>query len=358
MDIVIIGLSITSSWGNGHATTYRALLGELYAQGHDILFLEKDVPYYANNRDMPQPSFCQLGLYKDYWDLMEKYESEVVNADVVMVGSYVSKGDEVGRWVIEKAKGIKAFYDIDTPVTLAKLAKRDYEYIDPYLVERYDLYLSFSGGRVLDYLEKRYNSPRARALFCSVDPEKYFPQPNEIKWQMGYLGTYSQDRQPWVHTLLNKPAAYYPEGKFAVVGPQYPQDFKWSSNVERMEHLPPTQHREFYNAQKFTLNVTRESMKKVGHSPSVRLFEAAACGVPIISDYWSGLDELFEIDKEILIAKKASEVLDHFKTIGEEERKKIGMNARRKVLKYHTARSRAKELESYFDELLQPSKMQ
>ncbi|RNL87233.1 glycosyltransferase [Sinomicrobium pectinilyticum] len=357
MNFVIIGLSVTSSWGNGHATTYRALLRELSSLGHDILFLEKDVPYYASNRDMARPEFCKLGLYKDNWELKERYESEVVNADVVIVGSYVSNGVDVGKWVTEKAKGIKAFYDIDTPVTISKLGKRDYEYIHPELIRKYDIYLSFSGGGILEYIEKHYHSPKARPLYCSVDPDIYFPKDEEIKWQMGYLGTYSIDRQPTIHRLLNKPAAFFPEGKFVVVGPQYPKDFKWSENVERIEHLPPTKHRKFYNAQKFTLNVTREAMIKVGYSPSVRLFEAAACGVPIISDFWKGIDSIFEIDKEILIAKAASDVLKYFESIGEEERKQIGTNARRKVLKHHTAKTRAKELESYINEIYEPSKM-
>jgi spore maturation protein CgeB len=355
MKFVIIGLSVTSSWGNGHATTYRALLKELKALGHDILFLEKDVPWYSGNRDMPDPEFCRLGLYKTNEELYSDYKKEVSQADVVIVGSYVQQGVEVGNWAIETATGVTAFYDIDTPVTLAKLERQDYEYLNPDIISKYDLYLSFSGGPILQHLENHYGSPMARALYCSVDPDLYFPEQKEKKWQMGYLGTYSIDRQPTVEELLNKPAAEFPEKKFMVAGPQYPEDFPWAKNVERIEHLPPAEHREFYNSQKFTLNVTREDMIKAGYSPSVRLFEAAACGVPIISDYWDGIESIFEPGKEILIARHSSEVADYFRSISEEERKNIGEQARQKVLQSHTAKARALELVNYVKEVRQPS---
>lgn len=355
MKFVIIGLSVTSSWGNGHATTYRALLKELSLLGHDILFLEKDVPYYASHRDMPQPDFCKLGLYTSNKELMDTYDQEVTEADVVIVGSYVPQGVEVGNWVVKTAKGITAFYDIDTPVTLAKLDRGDFEYLEPGLIAQYDLYLSFSGGSILNHLEDHFGSPRARALYCSVDPALYYPEDLEKKWQMGYLGTYSTDRQPTVNELLIKPATDSTDKKYVVAGPQYPEDIKWPENVERIDHLPPAEHRKFYNSQSFTLNVTREDMIKAGYSPSVRLFEAAACGVPIISDYWEGITSIFEEGSEILIAREAAQVLEYFENLSEEERLQIGENARQKVLKEHTAKARARELETYVLEILQPT---
>jgi spore maturation protein CgeB len=355
MKFVIIGLSVTSSWGNGHATTYRALLKELKALGHDILFLEKDVPWYSPHRDMPAPDFCKVGLYKTNEELKNNYKKEVAEADVVIVGSYVQQGVEVGNWAIETANGVTAFYDIDTPVTLAKLERKDYEYLDPNIIPKYDLYLSFSGGPILKHLEDHYGSPMARALYCSVDPDLYYPEDQPKTWKLGYLGTYSDDRQPTVEELLNKPAANFSSEKFVVAGPQYPEDYTWSKNVERIDHLPPAEHRKFYNSQEFTLNVTRQDMIKAGYSPSVRLFEAAACGVPIISDYWDGIHSIFEQGTEILIARSSDEVEEYFRNTSESQRKEIGENSRQKVLKFHTARARAKELINYVKEVHQPS---
>lgn len=352
MKFVIIGLSVTSSWGNGHATTYRALLKELYRQGHEILFLEKDLPYYAANRDMPYPDFCRLGLYLTNEELFAHYKKEVSAADVVIVGSYVQQGINVGKWVIKTAKGVKAFYDIDTPVTLAKLAREDYEYISPELISEYDLYLSFSGGPILKHIENYYGSPAARALYCSVDPENYYPEEHSKIWQMGYLGTYSIDRQPGLDRLLSRPAISFPEKNFVVAGPQYPENSNWPKNVERIEHLPPEKHRAFYNSQKFTLNITRADMIKAGFSPSVRLFEAAACGVSIISDYWEGLTSLFEEGKEILIARSSDDVMTYF-SMDENDRIAMGLRCREKVLQHHTARARVKELLGYIKEVTQ-----
>ncbi|HYF39288.1 MAG TPA: glycosyltransferase [Gemmatimonadales bacterium] len=355
--IVILGLSITSSWGNGHATTYRGLVRELAARGHDILFLERDVPWYASNRDLPRPKYGRTALYLDLTELKRRFASDVAEADLVIVGSYVPEGAEVGAWVSQTARGLTAFYDIDTPVTLAKLARGEDEYLTVDLIPQYQLYLSFTGGPTLERLETEFGSPMARPLYCSVDPELYYPEALEHKWDLGYMGTYSDDRQPGLSRLLIDPARAWREGTFVVAGPQYPKSIRWPRNVRRIQHLPPERHRGFYNAQRFTLNLTRADMIAAGFSPSVRLFEAAACGTPIISDYWDGLDTLFEPGKEILIARSSQDVLECIRDTSDEERRRIGHSARARVLAEHTAAHRASELETYALQLLsrQPS---
>ena len=345
--IVIIGLTITSSWGNGHATTYRGLARELTRRGHDLLFLEHDKPWYASNRDMPHPPFGRTKLYPSVDHLKANHLDDVRHADLVVVGSYVSEGVTVGQWVTRTATGLTAFYDIDTPVTLAKLARGDFEYLSPDLIPRYDMYLSFTGGPTLEKLEHEYGSPRAHPLHCSVDPDHYYPERRDRRWDLGYLGTYSADRQPPLEKLLVEPARRWDEGQFVVAGPQYPDSIAWPSNVQRITHLPPSEHRCFYNEQAFTLNITRADMIRAGYSPSVRLFEAAACGVPIITDRWDGLDSFFTIGSEILVADSADDVLQCLRETSEEERRELGMRARAKVLSHHTAHHRAVELENY-----------
>ena len=352
MNIVILGLSITSSWGNGHATTFRGLVRELHKQGHQVTFLERDVPWYAGNRDLPNPEFCRTELYSSLEELKSGFAEEVREADMVIVGSYVPEGVQVGEWVIKTARGIKAFYDIDTPVTLAKLEQGDYEYLHPSLIPKYDLYLSVTGGPTLDVLEQKYGSPMARPLYCSIDPKSYYPELMESKWDMGYLGTYSDDRQPPLDKLMLEAARQWPLGRFVVAGPQYPASIKWPKNVEHIQHLPPSGHRNFYNAQRFTLNITRTDMVKAGYTPSVRLFEAAACATPIISDYWEGLETIFKPEEDILISNDAKDTLRYLREICKSERKLIGERARRKVLAHHTAAHRAKELISYVEELM------
>jgi spore maturation protein CgeB len=347
LNIVILGLSITSSWGNGHATTYRGLVRELTARGHNVLFLERDMPWYASNRDLPDPPFGTTELYNSLDDLKARFGGAVRDVGAVIVGSYVPEGVAVGEWVTRVAGGVTAFYDIDTPVTLAKLERGDTEYLAPHLISRYDVYMSFTGGPTLERLERTYGSPRAVPLYCSVDPALYYPEEGPVRWDLGYMGTYSDDRQPPLDLLMLQPARRWSGGKFVVAGPQYPVDIRWPENVERIEHLPPAEHRNFYNAQRFTLNITRADMVRAGYSPSVRLFEAAACGVPVISDYWDGLDTLFKIGEEILVARSPEDTLTYLRDVPEEERREIGRRARARVLSGHTAAHRAAELESY-----------
>lgn len=347
LSIVILGLSITSSWGNGHATTYRALVRALADRGHDVLFLEADRPWYAENRDLPHPPFGRTELYEALDDLRDRFADAVRQADLVIVGSYVPDGVEVGRWAIATAQGLTAFYDIDTPVTLAKLERGDTEYLSPDLIRRYSMYLSFTGGPTLQRLERQYGSPMARALYCSVDPERYHPEPVEPRWDLGYLGTYSDDRQPTVNALLVEPALIWNNGRFVVAGPQFPGSIVWPENVARIEHLPPSEHNAFYNAQRFTLNVTRADMIAAGWSPSVRLFEAAACGTPIISDWWAGLDSLFDPGSEIVIAPDTATVLETLRTMPNRDRQAMGKRARERILSSHTAAHRAMELERH-----------
>ena len=345
LDITVLGLSITSSWGNGHATTWRALLEALAARGHAITFLERDVPWYRAHRDLPRASWCRIELYQDLVDLRRRFTARVADADVVVVGSYVPDGVAVVRWVQSTAAGVVAFYDIDTPVTLAKLARRDCEYLAPELISGFDLYFSFAGGPSLAQLEQAYGARRARALYCAVDPTTYRPLALRQRFALGYLGTYSADRQPALERLLIEPARALPELSFVVAGPQYPADLAWPGNVARHDHLPPQRHPEFYNRLRFALNVTRADMVAAGWSPSVRLFEAAACGVPIISDDWPGLEELLAPGREVLIARGPAEVVRCLRAIGAEERAQIAAAARARVLSAHTAAHRAGEFE-------------
>lgn len=345
--MVFLGLSITSSWGNGHATTYRGLIRELCARGHEVLFLERDVPWYADNRDLPHPPYGRTELYADLDELRDRFAAEITAADFVLVGSYVPDGIEVGTWVRQVASGVVGFYDIDTPVTLAALDAGTCTYLTPAQIPAYDLYLSFAGGRSLERLERSFGAPRARALYCSVDPQMYRPEPVERRWDLGYLGTYSDDRQPGLDRLLLQPACALEHGSFLVAGAQYPAQVQWPANVDRIDHLPPFEHSLCYNRMRYTLNLTRDAMRRAGHSPSVRLFEASACGVPILSDPWDGLDSLFEPGKEILVVRSPADVTRILQDLPEAERRSIGVRARRRALSEHTAAHRAAQLETH-----------
>lgn len=347
LDIVFLGLSITSSWGNGHATTYRGLVHALHKRGHRVLFLERDVQWYAAHRDLPDPPYGRTVLYRSLDELRGHFTQAVKHADLVVVGSYVPDGIEVGDWVQRTATGVTAFYDIDTPVTLRQLESGGAPYLAAEQISRYDLYLSFTGGPTLARIERDYGAPLARPLYCSADPAGYFEEPTRHRWDLGYMGTYSEDRQPALHALLIEPASLWPDGRFVVAGPMYPEEIAWPANVQRIPHLAPPNHRVFYNSQRFTLNVTRRDMALAGFSPSVRLFEAAACAAPVITDEWEGIDHFFVPGEEILIARSTQDTLRYLRELPEEERRTIGRRARDRVLAEHTPAHRAAELEAY-----------
>ncbi len=346
MRLVVLGLSLSSSWGNGHATTFRALLKAFAARGHDILFLERDMPWYAAQRDLADPAYCRLAFYADLDDL-GRWRAEIAHADAVIVGSYVPDGVAVARFVRQAAGGVTAFYDIDTPVTLARLARGDFEYLSPEVIPGYDIYLSFTGGPTLELIERRYGAPAARPLYCSVDPALYAPTGADQRWDLSYLGTWSADRQPTLARLLIAPARALPHRRFVVAGPQYPADIDWPPNVERIDHLPPARHAGFYSASRFTLNVTRADMIAAGWSPSVRLFEAGACATPIISDPWDGIETLFAPGREILLASESGDVIA---ALEGGDAAAMGAAARARVLAAHTAGQRAGELEAHLRE--------
>jgi spore maturation protein CgeB len=341
-DIVFIGLSLSSSWGNGHATTFRALLRGLHELGHRVLFLERDVPWYAKNRDLPDPDFCTLLYYCSVDELVSEHGRSIVSAGAVIIGSYVADGVAVIDRLHQLQPRRLCFYDIDTPVTLAKLSAGDEQYLARRQIPDFDIYFSFSGGPVLATLKDRFGAPRAEALYCSVDMDRYFNTGEPFSWDLGYLGTYSPDRQPTLERLLIEPARRLPRMTFVVAGPQYPADIDWPPNVERINHLAPSEHASFYSRQRFTLNVTRADMRATGWSPSVRLFEAAACRTPVISDRWQGLEDLFP--RAVLLSDGTDEVVRALKEVVDTERKGIADAAHSIVIRDHTGLARAREL--------------
>lgn len=345
MNFAFIGLTCSSSWGNGHATTYRSLLKGLRERGHEVAFYEREQPWYAAHRDVPECDF--LHFYTHARELLHEHRRALAAADVVIIGSYVQETDTLVRG-LQRSGALLAFYDIDTPVTLAALAHDRCEYLARELLPRFDLYLSFSGGAALDTL-RALGARRPLPLYCSVDPATHGPVavPNGV--DLGYLGTWSKDRHDGVRRLLLEPASRWNGGRFVVAGAQYPDTVGWPENVAYVDHVAPGEHAGFYCSQRFTLNVTRADMRRMGHSPSVRLFEAACCGTPVISDAWPGLDTFFRVGEEILVAEGPEEILACLRGMPDDERRAIGQAARARALSSHTGRTRAAELEAYIE---------
>jgi spore maturation protein CgeB len=347
MKIVIFGLTISSSWGNGHATLWRGLCRALAKRGHRVVFFEKDVPYYAASRDFFEIPGGDLILYEDWDSVRVRAEMELKDADVTMVTSYCPDGISAGDLLLSAPHATRVFYDLDTPVTFTRLdAGEPISYISPRGLDEFDLVLSYTGGEALERLRTELGARRVAPLYGHVDPDVHRPVPSIHHYvsDLSYLGTYAADRQDTLQRLFIDPAACRPDRRFLIGGAQYPEDFPWQPNIHFMRHLPPPEHPAFFSSSRLTLNITRQAMAKMGWCPSGRLFEAAACGTPILSDFWEGLDSFFEPGREILIARDTEDAVTTL-DLTDAELKRIGKASRERALEEHTSERRAKELE-------------
>ena len=348
MKLTIFGLSITSSWGNGHATTFRALCQALHRRGHSIVFFEHNMEWYQNNRDLPRPPYCNVKVFESWEEILPVVRAELRDSDVAMVGSYFPDGIAALEEILSSRVPVKAFYDIDTPVTVRSL--RDHgrsEYLLKQHLPELDIYFSFTGGPMLKRLEEELGTRFAVPLYCSVDPEKHRDLPLDpgFACDLSYMGTYAPDRQSKIDELLCVPAGLLPHKKFIVAGPQYPSSTEWPGNVHRIMHLNPRHHPVLYSSSRITLNVTRREMVLAGYSPSVRLFEAAACSAAIASDNWPGLETFLAPGREILLPTGSDDVVRYLRGYDAAELRRIGRAARERVLSSHTSEVRAREFE-------------
>ncbi len=355
MKLVIFGLSVSSSWGNGHATLWRGLCRALDRRGHTVVFFERDTPYYAAHRDLTAlPGRGRLILYPDWAAASARARAELADADVGMVTSYCADGPAASGAVLESPARLRVFYDLDTPVTLERLRRGEpVAYLPPEGLGRFDLVLSFTGGAALDELVRRLGARRVAPLYGSVDPARHYPVEPRAAYRadLSYLGTYAPDRQAALTGLLIEPARRRPDLRFLIGGAQYPRAFPWADNIWFVRHLPPDEHPAFYCSSRLTLNVTRAAMAEMGHCPSGRLFEAAACGVPVLSDRWPGFEEFFTPGEELLVARDTGDVLAALET-PQADLARIGRAARERALACHTAERRAEELEQALEAAL------
>jgi spore maturation protein CgeB len=354
MKIVIFGLTLSSSWGNGHATLWRGLIAALGRRGHDVVFFERDVPYYAAHRDLTSFPQAQLVLYGDWAQIASQARRHLADADATIITSYCPDADAAARLVFDAARAaVHVFYDLDTPVTLSRLeAGEMVEYVPRGGLKDFDLVLSYTGGTALTAVRERLGARRVAPLYGHVDPEAHRPvaiDTSAPRADLSYLGTYARDRQPTLERLFIEPARRLPARCFVLGGSGYPADFPWTPNIWFFQHVAPDRHPAFFCSSRLTLNVTRADMVAMGHCPSGRLFEAAACGTPLLSDCWEGLADFFRPGEEILIANSTEEALAALE-MSDAELVRIGRAGRERVLSEHTSAHRAQELLAYLED--------
>ncbi len=294
---------------------------------------------------------CDLILYRDWDEIRARALNDVRSADAVIHASYCPDGARIIDEVAGAISGLHLFYDLDTPITLAKLVAGSAEYLRRDQIPYFDVYLSFTGGRILHDLEERWGARCARPLHGCVDAEVYgrVPEEQEFRCLLSYMGTHAQDRQEKLNHLFLEPARQLPGEQFVLAGSLYPREWKWPDNVRHFDHVSPARHPALYSSSRFTLNVTRGDMARCGYCPSGRFFEAAACGTPIISDWFEGLDAFFRPGKEIAVVSEPQQVLSVLE-MPEYERTTMARRARERTLAEHTGDQRAAQLLGYLQE--------
>lgn len=350
MKVVIFGLTVSSSWGNGHATIWRALCRALAGRGHQIVFFERNVPYYAAHRDLCELPAGQLKLYDDWPEIVAYARRQLAESDVGMVTSYCPDAIAASALVLD-SPALRVFYDLDTPVTLDELERTGaVSYIGPRGLADFDLVLSYTGGRALQQLRDKLGAGRVAALYGCADAALHRPLPPlaHFSADLSYIGTYARDRQAALEALFLEPARRSPGRRFLIAGAKYPADFPWHSNVFFVRHISPPDHAALYCSSRLTLNLTRAAMKRMGACPSGRLFEAAACGTPMVSDWWEGLDAFFEPGVEILIARAPEDTVAALE-LSDLELRALAARARTRTLEQHSAEQRARQLEAAVD---------
>lgn len=360
MKLVIFGLTVSSSWGNGHATLWRGMIKALCRRGHRVVFFERDVPYYAATRDLTSLPRGALILYSSWDQAMPLARRELADADVGMVSSYCPDGVDAAALVLHSGVRVKAFYDLDTPLTLQRPnAGESLPYIPRDGLAGFDLVLSYTGGRALDGLRQHLGARHVVPLYGHIDPEVHRPVAPAVQYRcdLSYLGTCVPDCQGVLQELFIKPARQLPGHRFVIGDSPYPADFPWTENIHFVHHMPSSEHPAFLSSSRLTLNVTRKAMAEIGYCPSGRLFEAAACGTAMVSDGWEGLETFYTPGQEILIARSAADTIAAMQ-LSDAELSRLARNGRERVLSQHTADHRAKELEHALEQVNAPSSRQ
>ncbi len=352
LKIILFGTSIISSWKSVHAPQYRGIARGLKDLGHEVVFFEREEPQIEQHRDFVREEYVRVEWYRDTEHLADRWAQEIRCADAVLIGSGVEQAAKLAEWILQTAEGVTLFYDMDPLSALLSLEQGQCGYAIGELMPRFDMYLSSVGGELLERVKARVRPRRAAALYLSADTETCRPLSCPKQWDLGFLGNYREGRQDAVNALLLAPAALWQEGTFVIAGGEYPVSLQLPANLHKLPHVTPSEHSQFYNRQRFSLHATCTALVQGGYCPSARLFEAAACGTPLISDYWKGLENFFELGKELLIASSREHVLHYLRKLPEEERVAVGARARTRVLARHTAFHRAQELSSCVSELL------
>lgn len=355
LKIAFYGSSLVSALWNGAATYYRGLIRALYKKGHTITFYEPDIYERQSNKDIEPPSWCNVVVYQPNEEDALRVLAKAEEADVIIKASGVGVLDdflEAAVLQLKKENQVCIFLDVDAPATLDRVNNNYADYFKN-LIPKYDIILTYGGGEPVSSAYKKLGAKDCIPIYNALDPDTHFPVPprQDIICDLGLLANRMPDREKRIEYFFLETAAMMPKKKFLLGGSGW-WDKPKSNNIQYIGHVFTKDHNAFNCSSLVVLNISRESMAKYGFSPATRVFEAAGAAACTITDYWEGIDYFFEPDKEILVAKTNTDIVDLLKDMDRIKAKAIGEAAYKRVLAEHTYMHRAAQLENILEEIL------
>jgi len=365
LKITIFGLTVSSTWGNGHATFYRAILRALARLGHSVTFYERDQSQFARHRDLPESEEFGVRLYARWDAVRHAAVEEAKHSDVVLLGSHVPEGARIADAILALREPLRVFYEWDTPGTLERLTYGGLEYLRALQLPDFDLILSRTGGSSLSALEMDYGARMALPLFPCVDPEQFFrlPARPQLRCELSYVDGYSLEKQVQLESMVIAAAKQRPSWKFLLAGPPRPAGLAWPKrgqggskfpkNVRRVESMTREDRPALYSSSRLTLNLSGKAAAEWGFCPSSQLFEAAACGTPLLTTGFAGLESFFEPGVELLVAADAVDVIAGMER-SDASLASMARRAHERTLDEHTGYHRALAMVAAFEQARAP----
>ncbi len=353
LDIAFFGSSLVSAYWNGAATYYRGLLRALHTRGHRVTFYEPDAWDRQAHRDIEDPEWARVVVYRGE-DGRKACLAEAERADLVVKASGVGVYDAELEEEVAGLRGRNtrvAFWDVDAPATLGRVRGNPSDPLRA-LVRRYDAVFTYSGGPPV---VRAYQELGARAcvpIYNALDPATHFPVPPDPRFDavLAFLGNRLPDREERVQRYFFDVARAFPSGRFLLGGSGW-EDADVPDNVVKLGHVYTRDHNAFNCTPRAVVNIHRHSMDENGWSPATRVFEAMGAGACLISDPFLGVEEFFEPGREILLAERPDDVLEHVERLTGGRREEVGAAARARVVRDHTYWRRAETFERALAEL-------
>lgn len=359
MKLAFYGSSLLSSYWNGAATYYRGIIKGLAALGYEVTFYEPDVYDRQQHRDIEPPDWCRVVVYAGTHEALEQAAAEARTADIVVKASGVGFEDELllERVMAHASPGaLRLFWDVDAPATLREL-RTDPKHPLRRMLPRFDAVLTYGGGNPVVAAYRDLGADLCVPIYNAADPKTHHPvgAVDRLVGDLAFLGNRLPDRESRVEEFFLEPAARLGNRSFVLGGAGW-GDRKLPPNVRYLGHVPTADHNAFNCSPLAVLNISRDSMAETGFSPATRVFEAAAAGSCLITDYWTGIEQFFLPGEEILVARDGQDVAAIIEALTPEDARQMGAFARARVLGSHTYEIRAREADRLFRTLAEQTR--